>query len=164
MLLDSRGGLLLQTTLSRMNLLSFANLPGRFNALPLPLDGVGIRAILALNKSSYRTLSVVLQRSLRRAILSQRCLPLRFSPGVLADLPDRFSDLSFRPEAVEVCALRWFTSGPVMDLTVALNRWRRLHRSITIQPGLILPHPFGAAQDLLGWHGVAQILMPAISP
>jgi len=156
--------LLLQTALGQMNLLPFANLPGRLNALPLTLDGVGIRALLDLANGSYLLLSVVLQRSLLRAILSQLSLPLLSTPGVLANLPGRCNDLSFRPEAVEVCALRWLTNGPVTVLTVHLARGRMLHRSSTIQAGLVPPLTFGAALDLLGWDAVPQVLTPANAP
>jgi len=147
-----------------MNLLPLTYLPGRLNAVPLALDGGGIRAMPDLANASYLTLSVVLYRSLRRAILPLLYPPLLFLPGVLANQPDRFSDLSFRFGAVEVSTLRWRTNGPVMELTVALTRWRILRRPITTQPGLVRPLPLGAALDLPGGHGAAQILMPALAP
>jgi len=117
-LLDSRGVIPLLASFSHPYLLSFANLPGRFDVLPLPIDVVEVRALLDVANRPLLTLSADVPRASLRTGKFQLGLPLPIAGEGPTNLPDRFDVLPLPFGLVEVGVLGRPAIGPFTDLTV----------------------------------------------
>ena len=152
---------LLRIPISGFDLLSFADLPGRIDLLPIALNAVDDGAFRRFTNGPFMDLPVVFHCFPHRTPQIRLCLhPL--TPGAFTNLTDRRGGLPFPLDAVQDCTFLLLTNGAFTDLSAVIHRAAPLAAVIT---GRQVPNfPVGPVADLPDTLGALQFPALVVQP